>query len=92
MPQPVTQARCTLKPVGDPVHEPNPNQPPPSRSLMVLGISLVVMALLGMLEQTIEQLRVAPPDESFESAASLMVTFVVFIMGTIWLFTRNRQS
>lgn len=60
--------------------------------MRVLGIVLVVMALLGMLEQTIEQLRLAPPDESLESAASLMVTFVVFIMGVIWLFSRNRLS
>jgi hypothetical protein len=64
----------------------------PSRGLMVLGIVLVVMALLGMLEQTIEQLRAAPPDENLESAASLMVTMVVCFMGVIWLFSRNRSS
>jgi uncharacterized membrane protein len=64
----------------------------PSRGLMVLGVVLVVMALLGMLEQTTKQLQAAPPDESLESAASLMVTMVVCLMGVIWLFSRNQSS
>lgn len=49
------------------------------------------MALLGVLGQTIWQLGVQPPEESLESAASLMVSVVVYLMLFIWFLTRNRH-